>query len=139
MLVVYFGKVFGYAICWCSYGWHNSSRDIALFPVMSFYRITQSWLYRIWQIYLETYLQTFFLFLVGVIFSQFCWWNLNVGSSSAIFALFSCSSIFGTSLFYGNTANLEPLSSGWVLVSFFSLFILIPFFVVLRDCSSGHS
>ena len=36
MLVVYFGKVFGYSICWCSYGWHNIWKHSLSAHVFSF-------------------------------------------------------------------------------------------------------
>ena len=33
-------------MCWCSYGWHNSSHGIVLLRFMCFYCTIQSWWYR---------------------------------------------------------------------------------------------
>ena len=132
----YFDKVFGYSICWCSYGWHNSSHVVFLPQFMSFYSTRQSWWYRIWQIYLEIFsiCKLFSLFLVGVRFSGFCWWTSMLGHF-LLFSLYLAVPQFLVQRFFLTILQiLNPYRIDKFLCLCCSLFVLMPFFVILRDC-----
>ena len=127
----YFHKVFGYSICWCSYGWHNSSHWVVLFRFMSFYCTIQSRWYRIWRIYLEVYsLSVNFFFLSQHNIFWILLVNFHVGSFSGLFALPGCFSIFCEAFFLTILQILSPYRIDKLLCLCCSSFAPTLFFVV---------